>query len=280
VVSTQARTKDQALKTDRVAADKPSMPFLDTQPADIDSLDMAGPWARFRVHDPRKQLATLREICRTDRPVTLGAPGGTTLGVTLWSVDDFNGRLHFKVGPDVAAALEITRQPDLWAAAYVEDAKVQFALPVVMLSNEGGASVLVADAPRLMYHLPRRRAVRVRRDQQQAPTVRFRHPLQPELITELKLLDISTSGCALWRPDAVMPLLPGMDLKKVEVELDDHTIVFSDLCVQHATLVPSPGGGTRVGCAWRGMPAPAQQRLNEWIQGGRRNRELISLSFD
>jgi flagellar brake protein len=256
------------------------MSFLDTQPADIDSMDLAGPWSRFRVHDPRKQLATLREICRTDRPVTLGAPGGYSLGVSLWSVDDFNGRLHFSVGSNAAAALEITRQPDLWAAAYVEDAKVQFALPVVMLSNEGGTSVLVAEAPKVMYHLPRRRAVRVRRDHQQAPTVRFRHPLQPELITELKMLDLSTSGCALWRPEAVMPLLPSMDLKKVEVELDDHTIVFCDLVVQHATEVAGPGGGTRVGCAWRAMPAPAQQRLREWIQGGRRSRELISLSFE
>ncbi len=256
------------------------MSFLDTQPAPIDSLDMAGPWAKFRVHDPRRQIATLREICRNDKPLTLGAPGGPSIAVSLWSVDDHAAKLHFKVGEGVANPLEITRQPDLWAAAYLDDAKVQFALPSVMLSNEGGTSVLVADAPKLMYHLPRRRAVRVKRDHDKAPTVRFRHPLSPEITTELRVLDISISGCALWRPDGVMPLLPGMELRRVEVELDDHTIVFSDLGVQHATTVTGPNPGARVGCAWRGMPAPAQERLRSWIQGGRRRRELISLSFE
>ena len=257
------------------------MAFLDTQPALIDRFDAAGPWSRFRVQDPRKQLAMLREICRSDRPITLGAPGGTSTIVNLWSVDDTNGRLSFKVDRDAQLiAAEVAATPDLWAAAYCQDAKIQFALPRVALQSQGEHRVLLADIPRLMYLLPRRRAVRVRRDSEDAPTLRFRHPLAPEIISSLKLLDISVSGCALARPAGSLPLLPGVLLHRVELQLDEETVLFADLCVRHVTVLAEVDASIRVGCEWCQMPASALDRLQTWIQRGRRRRELISLSFD
>lgn len=258
------------------------MSFLDTQPAPIDRFEFAGPWSGFRVRDPRKQIATLKEISRTDTPVTMGAPGGPTMTASLWSVDDFNGRLHFQVASDVTRAREIVQMPDLWAAAYVDDVKVQFSLPSVMLSQDAHRQVLVAEAPQLMFHLPRRRAMRVRRTRQQAPTARFhwQQPAGPALALSLKVLDISTTGCALWLPPGTPILPPATLLRQVEIELDDQTILFADLTVQNVIPAQPPETGVRIGCEWAAMPQAARERLQQWIQRGRRRRELMSLSFD
>ena len=255
------------------------MSFLDTQPAPIDRCDYAGPWSRFRVRDPRRQIAALLEISRNDKPVTMGAPGGATITVCLWSVDQLNGRLHFQVAPNMARTQQVAQMPEVWAAAYLDDAKLQFSLPQVVLRAEAERLVMVAEAPQLMYLLPRRGAMRVRRDSKEAPTVRFAHPHQAGASLALRVLDISASGCALSLPAQGPPLQAGSQVRQVEVELDDHTIVFADLLVHHVTQVDN-AGNARVGCEWQGMPRVAQERLQRWIQQGRRRRELISLSFD
>ncbi len=257
----------------------PHMSFLDTQPAPIDRCDYAGPWSRFRVRDPRKQVTALLDISRHDKPVTMGAPGGPTITATLWSVDNFNGRLHFQVAPHMPQAHQIAQMAEIWAAAYLDDAKLQFSLPQIVLRADADRLVLVAEAPQLMYLLPRRGAMRVRRDSKQAPTVRFVHPQQPGQALALRVLDISATGCALSLPAKGPALIAGSCLRQVEVELDNETMVFADLLVHHVTQVDSTGNA-RVGCEWQGMPAVAQERLQRWIQQGRRRRELISLSFD
>ena len=53
-----------------------AMSFLDTVPAAIQRLDGRGPWARFRVTDPRQRVAVLREVVRGDVPLTLGVGAG------------------------------------------------------------------------------------------------------------------------------------------------------------------------------------------------------------
>lgn len=256
-----------------------SMSFLDTQPAPIDRFDVAGPWSRFRVRDPRSQLASLRDVSRADKPVTLGAPGGPTMTVTLWSVDEFNNHLHFQAPLNTPHAQTIAQEQDLWAAAYLGDAKVQFCVSGLTLRADGDHWVLVTDTPKLMYRLPRRGAMRVRRDAKAAPTVRFQHPEQPGKVVALRVLDISATGCALALPADGPPLRAGSRLLKVEVELDDDSIVLSDLVVHNLTPLDA-AGNARLGCEWEGMPAPAQERLQRWIMQGRRRRELISLSFD
>ena len=217
------------------------MAFVDTQPAPINRGDPTGDWARFRVRNPRKQLATLRDICRNDTPLVVGAAGGRTLQVALWSVDDVNGRLHFRLDAESTGINELSFEPELWAAAYVDDAKVQFALSNLSFAVDGNSQVLVSDIPEHMYRLPRRQSVRVRRNDEDGPKVRFTHPLAPDMVTTLHLLDVSASGCALLRPADGLNLPLGMVLRQVEIELDDDTICSAtcwcttSLCTAGAT---------------------------------------------
>ncbi len=255
------------------------MAFVDTQPAPINRGDTAGEWARFRIRSASKQLAALRELCRNDTPLVIGTPGGATLQVALWSVDDVNRRLHFKVDPDSQWFNDLSYEVDLWAAAYVEDDKLQFALARVKFGVDQGRQVLAADLPEHIYRLPRRQAVRVKRNDVDGPKARFSHPLAPQLVTTLKLLDVSSTGCALLSPADGPMLSLGLVLKKVEIELDDETILFCDLLVHHITAHNRRERNTRVGCAWQAMPPAAQERLLEWIERGRRRRDLMSLNL-
>ena len=65
----------------------------------------------------------------------------------------------------------------------------------------------------------------------------------------------------------------------MEVELDDNNILFSDLLVHHLTPHSRRDRSTRVGCEWQGMPKAARERLRQWIEGGRRRRDLMSLGL-
>lgn len=263
-----------------------TMSFLDTELAAINRLDPAGPWGHFRVTDPRQRLATLRELWRGESPLSLGQPGGLQVAATLWAVDDVLGRLYFGVNDAGPKADAVMALPQLWAAAYLDDAKVQFSLQ--RLTADGATAqhgagapprTLFADAPELMLLLPRRRDVRVRRPVHQAPWLHFAHPLQPETRMTLRALDISTSGCGLWRPAGALPVAAGLELRAVEVELDDESIFFTDLRVQHATPTGGARAGTRVGCRWLGLSPQAQDTLQNWICRGRRRRERVSLSL-
>lgn len=255
------------------------MAFVDTQPAPINRGDTAGEWARFRIRNPGKQLTALRDLCRNDTPLVVGTPGGTTLQVALWSVDDVARRLHFKIDPDSQAMNDLSYEVDLWAAAYVDDDKLQFALAHVQMGVDQGFQVLTADIPEHMYRLPRRQATRVKRNDADGPKARLPHPQAPDQVSTLKLLDVSSTGCALLSPADGPLLTMGLVLKKVEVELDDDTILFCDLLVHHITAHSRRERTTRVGCEWQAMPPAAQQRLLEWIERGRRRRDLLSLNL-
>ncbi len=256
------------------------MSFLDTEPAAIHRLDATGTWARFRVGEPRRLLAMLRELCQQSVPLTLGLAGGANAVAVLWSVDEVQGRLHFSAtaAPEVLQQLATT--PGLWAAGYLRDVKVQFELNGFTPSFSGPVPTVLAQVPRHLYSMPRRRAVRVRRVDDLSPLVQFRHPLAPEAPLQMRVIDISMTGCALFKPVGGLPLAPGAALRQVEVQLDEESMFFTDLRVQHVTFNAASRQGMRVGCAWAGLPPSASQTLQAWIGRGRRRRDLVSLAFD
>lgn len=265
------------------------MSFFDTVPAAIDEVDHIGRWERFRNHDPRQCLAALREACRASSPVTLGSADGPSVAASLWAVDEVAGRLHFNVNGDTRGAAAVAAQPQVWAAMYQGDVKLQFALRQLALGHLAGGQrgmvgamrSLTAVLPSSMYSLPRRHAVRVRRTKDGISVLRFAHPTANGQKVTLRVLDISLTGCAVRKPPGLPPLLPGTEVRRVEVELDADTVLFTDMTVQHVTASSAdPLSSARVGVSWRDMPPAAHERLTTWITGGRRRRDLVSISFD
>lgn len=256
------------------------MSAFDTQPAPLNPQDPASPWTRFKVGDPRRCLAALIGLRTGDVPVSIGVPGGPSFSAALWSVDQFHGHLHFNVSSAEKDVAQISALPNLWGAAYLDDVKLQFELSQPQLTARGTEFSLRVDLPSSVYMMPRRAAVRVRQAAERSPTARFVHPLDTEQFLALKVLDLSQTGCALWKPAAVLSLQPGHELRSVEIELSDDEIFFSDIRVRHVTVLSKSPAGSRIGCAWVDLSDTAKATLAAWIQPGRRRQQLVSLKFD
>jgi flagellar brake protein len=278
-------------RTDFGGAGPRDMLFLTTQPSALENPGDLATWMKFRVPDARVRLAALRELVRGDTPLVVGAPGYPAFNATLWSVDDALGRVQLNVdseGTNLRAALAA---PLLWAAGYVDVVKVQFPLLDPVLQQQGGRIALSAALPADLYRMPRRRAVRVRRELKHAPRMRLdgnpRSGLgelagsglpRPARDRELVVLDISTTGCALFFPPDRPAPAEGTILRKVEVRLDDEHFLFTDIVVHN--LQRAARGSHRVGCSWKGMPPGCEETLRRWLQRGQSSLARLSLSFD
>jgi c-di-GMP-binding flagellar brake protein YcgR len=167
----------------------------------------------------------------------------------------------------------------VWAAGYLDDAKVQFECSGLRIERSPAGLTLRVDMPQYVYSMPRRAAVRVKRVDALAPTVQFNHPMADLVPVRMRVLDISMTGCALWRPAGEMPLPPGNVVPRVQVQLDKSQGFLTDLLVQHMTYGSDPRAGMRIGCAWENLQPYAAKILESWISRGRRRRELISLDL-
>jgi hypothetical protein len=267
------------------------MLFLTTQPSALENPGDLATWMKFRVPDARVRLAALRELVRGDTPLVVGAPGYPAFNATLWSVDDALGRVQLNVDGAGDNLREALAAPVLWAAGYVDVVKVQFPLLDPLLQRQGAHAVLSAALPADLYRMPRRRAIRLRRELKLAPRAVLgggpRSGMgdladsglpRPGRERELVVLDISTTGCALFfPPDRLVPA-EGMILRKVEVRLDDENFLFTDIVVHN--LQRAARGSHRVGCSWKGMPPGCEETLRRWLQRGQSSLARMSLSFD
>lgn len=273
----------------------PAVTFLATRPVPIHDVNVGGAWAPFRVDSERRQLQLFRTLVGQELMLTVGLAGGPGLQAHLWARDSSTGALTLRLArrEDRARMVALLgrrasgeRAPHtVWAATYLGEHKLQFELPGAALGDAAGHPVLFATRPRLLLEMPRRTTERMPNRVGPAPVVRFHHPLAPDQAVTLSVLDVSRGGCALWRPRGLIPLSPGMDLRRVEVELDDETLFFTDLNIVSATAGPDhlqtlPMGeaeGLRLGCAWLDLPEAAAHTLEGWLRRGRLTRGRAAL---
>jgi hypothetical protein len=264
---------------------------LDPAAVVIDAVDAAGSWARFRIDDPRRCLALLRELRQGDVALVLGAAQGAALPAVLWAVDEPQLRLHYSVQARDATAERLQgllAAGELWAAAELGQAKLQWPVHGLHVDGQALAASLGGDSrlrlvsllPTHLYALPQRTARRLRHRRHSGPQLRFRHPLAQEQVITLAALDISSGGCALWKPATVLPLAPGLQLADAELQLDARTLVYANLRVEHVTRASDdPESGARVGCSWQAMPASGAERLQQWLQAQGGRGDLLKLQL-
>jgi len=259
------------------------MAFQETMPGALGGTAESAAWAPFRIDAPAKRLSTLRDILQGEAPVSIGPPGGPVFPATLWSVDGNHARMLFKVETATTATSPVTPPVlplrGLWAATYVGDIKLQFPLSGVTVEPAGDRVLLHADLPKVVFRLPRRQGLRLRKDGKDELSARLSHPLAPDITVELRVLDISASGCALWRPIKVMPLVPDQVIRAVEIVRGGETLFFADMDVRHASPSRDFGPGMRVGCTWGAMSAVARSALEGWIGAAERRRGRFTLDF-
>ena len=250
---------------------------LDTRPADLDSSGNVDQWTLFRVDHPREIIALLRQLRDGNVPVNLNSPEGGVLSASLWAIDDQRARINFSADEGNPQLGRLVDGNEAVAVAYLDSVKLQFDLQDLLLVRSARAAALQAAMPREVYRFPRRGAFRVRTLEQHSPRARLRHPAIPEMELDLRVLDVSAGGCALFVPHDVPPLEPGRVLAQVQIELDADTRFVASLQLHHVTAIMPNDRGVRLGCEWAPLDGAASRALQRYIDQTQKRRRLLSL---
>ncbi|MBL8342082.1 MAG: PilZ domain-containing protein [Rubrivivax sp.] len=260
-----------------------------TLPEIEDPHDAPG-WRASRPEDEGAlHTQVLRELNDAGCVLHVGGSGQRGVAATLQLVDVLQQQVVLASRDDGIAVARALQARPVWAAANVRSLRVQFALAAACAAREdfgrpgaAGAERFLIQArwPREIYRTSRRHAPRVLRGPRCSPVARIHHQAEQLGSTrEFTVLDLSEAGGALLLPAGMAPPLVGSPLRRIELELDDEHIVFTDALVMHAT--PLRRGTHRVGCRWQGMPAAGQQMLRRWLaEAGRYLPALAAMADD
>lgn len=251
--------------------------FEDTQPASLDGLGGADRLAEFRVADPAEVKALLKALMDRGVSLNLSASDGSAMSTTLWSVDVQQRKIALTADLRSPALQRLVEAEEAVAVGYLDQVKLQFDITHRMLVHGHNACVLQAALPPVVYRFQRRNAYRVRTLERSAPTARFRHPEIPDMTLELRVLDVSIGGCALFMPHDLPPLQPGITLHHVGLELDADTVFRTGLVIHHVTSIQPESRGVRLGCEFKGLDGAAQRALQRYIDQTQKRRRLMSL---
>ena len=251
--------------------------FQDTQPAPLATLSGRAQ-DEFSVGHPSEALGLLRQLVDSSAILHLSAPDGSGYATTLWAVDAQQRRASLSADATSSALRALVDAGEATAVAYLDSIKLQFDLQQLVLVHGHNASALQAVLPAVLYRFQRRSSFRVRTPARGAPTAHFRHPAIPEMMLALRVLDVSTGGCALALPADVPALAAGSRIAGVRIELDADTRLDAVLTLQHVSGGFNPAArGTRLGCAFAALDGVARRALQRYIDQTQKRQRLFSL---
>lgn len=231
----------------------------------------------FRVDAPVDVLRLLKSLVESATPVHLTAPDGSHYTTLVWTIDALQRRINFSADEHASQLEALIESGEATAVAYLDSVKLQFDLSGLVMVHGAKSCALQADLPAEVFRFQRRNSFRVRTLPRTAPTIHFRHPSIPEMALALRVLDVSTGGCALFLPDDVPPLQPGVKLQRVKVELDPNTRFDATLQLCHVTSLNPQSNGVRLGCELQDLDGDAQCTLQRYIDQTQKRRRLLSL---
>jgi c-di-GMP-binding flagellar brake protein YcgR len=92
----------------------------------------------------------------------------------------------------------------------------------------------------------------------------------------LRVLDVSIGGCALFLPDDVPPLPPGVVLNGVQMDLDVDTRIHVALRLQHVTSINPESRGVRLGCEMVNPGSDVTRALQRYIDQTQKRQRLLN----
>jgi c-di-GMP-binding flagellar brake protein YcgR len=231
----------------------------------------------FRISSPREIAAMLKQLCDANVRLNLNASDGTVLGAMLWTVDTVRERLSFSADEHDTALPALLDCDEAVVVGYLDSVKLQFDVNQLVLVRGGRDSVLSAALPRQLFRFQRRSGFRVRPLLNNAPLARLRHSEIAEMQLALRVLDLSIGGCALFLPDDVPSMQPGVQINQVQIELDADTRLQVNLKLQHVTSINPDSRGVRLGCEFVNASGEALRTLQRFIDQTQKRRKLMAL---
>lgn len=232
--------------------------------------------AEFRVGSPAEILALLKQLADANAALTLSTPDGAHCSATVWALDPQRGLLCLS-----ADALDVQLQnllecDEVVAVGYLDSVKLQFDLHDIVLVRGHNGSALNVRFPRELYRFQRRASFRVRPLLNTRPVARFRHPALPDMALELRVVDVSIGGVALFLPEDVPEIEPGVCVEQASIELDGDTRFTVSLTIHHVTLLHQESRGVRLGCGMGKLGGEGERLLQRYIDlTQRRRRQLV-----
>ncbi len=228
----------------------------------------------FRISVRPELLAMLKRLADGNVLVNLNGSDGTVYTTTLWSIDATRNVLSF-TADDTSQVQDLIDAEDAVAVAYLDSVKLQFDAQGLVLVH-GNSCVLTCAMPREMFRFQRRHAYRVRPLLRATPTANMRHPMIPDMQLALRVLDLSIGGCALFLPDDVPPLQPGVLLNGVQLDLDVDTRIVTSLRLQHVTAINPDSRGVRLGCEIACPTSEVTRNLQRFIDQTQKRQRLLA----
>lgn len=249
---------------------------METLPMPLDGL-APGALDDFRITSPREIAAILRQFQDGNLLLNLNGSHGGMLSTTLWSIDTAKGKLSFSADAGTPATEQIVDSQEVVVVGYLDSIKVQFELANLVLVRSPNGCSIAAAFPRELFRFQRRNAFRVRPLLRSTPIARVRHPVIAEMQLALRVLDVSIGGCALFLPDDVPPLQPGMVMNQVQLDLDADTRLHTNLRLQHVTATNQESKGVRLGCEFVNASNDALRSLQRFIDQTQKQRRMMAL---
>jgi c-di-GMP-binding flagellar brake protein YcgR len=251
---------------------------METLPMPLDALSAAhGGLDDFRISAPREIAAMLKQFQDGNVILNLNGSNGAAIGTTLWAVDMARGKLSFSADANAPATQQLMDSEEAVVVGYLDSIKVQFDVHSLVLVRGAGGAAISTTFPRELFRFQRRNAFRVRPLLRSAPLARVRHPAIADMQLALRVLDVSVGGCALFMPDDVPAMQPGMVMNQVQIDLDVDTRLNVNLRLQHITAINPEARGSRLGCEFAEVNSHTLRTLQRFIDQTQKQRRLMTL---
>lgn len=243
-----------------------------TQPMPLGDYKDSKALDEYRISSPVEVQAILKQLCDSGCFVTLSAPGGVAYTTLMWTADPQRGHVSFSADPSDPQVPALLDSGEAVAAGYLDSIKVQFDLSGLVMVRGGSETALNAQYPKEIFRFQRRSCFRVKPLHVATPSAKLRHPAIPDMPLELRVLDISLTGLALFLPQDVPDFQAGVKIGRCVVDLDADTQLDIGLHVHHITSLNPSSKGVRLGCEMTGLDGSSVRALQRYIDYTQKRR--------
>lgn len=239
----------------------------------------ATPDEACRIVAPREIAALLRRLCEAGVPLNLRhGDGACEVRAELRAFDTAGHRLSLDVATHDAALPALLEAQYAIATCRLEQVEIRFEIDDPVLVHAEHASVLSCSGPRDVFRFQRRSAFRVRPPMRGSPAAQLWLDGQGAAPLELRVLDVSISGCALFQPTETAPMPPGHVFRRVHIELDAQTRLVTDLRLHHVSSLGAQATGVRLGCEFVDADANMLRTLQRFIDAAQKRDAAPALA--
>ena len=251
---------------------------MQTMPAALNEMAGAGDNLNdFRLSSRAEITVLLKQLRDANVTLNLNAPDGRMTNVTLCAITATHDALTFSTDASISQLQALTECDEAVVVGYLDRIKLQFDVSDLVMVHDGDGRALNCAFPAEVFRFQRRSGYRVRPMVRSSPTARLRHPAIPEMQLSLRILDVSISGCAIFLPENVPPVTPGVVINNVQIDLDADTRILTSLRIQHVSSIGADSKGVRLGCEFVDPARDGLRALQLYIDQTQKRRRLMAL---